>query len=404
MTIKIIDRPCGFGKTTQILKSFEEDKKYLVVVPYLTEVDRFISDACVSFNSPTIDDHDSKYESIQDLLINGENIVTTHALYYSLVVMARLGLLDDYHLIIDEVPTIISEGKGVKVKSYKDVYLKGGFLVEDPETGLVSPTEKWEECLNDVDDTLDKTVYNQAKSGCLYRVDGKFFIWLFPSELLTRNLTTSIYTYLAEGSPLLAYLDRLGVSYEHDIDHQSDLEFRGRAKKLIDIKSLDSIDKVKFTATAQGKMPVSTKKQVSGKLKRLRENELQEVNKRDIMVTSLKANWFTKTDTPSGFSKGTGLFNETQWVPNTTRGTNNYNHCHALIYLWDQYINDAHRRFLGMEDFNKSHNQYAISELIQWIYRSRVRNGQPITLYLPSSRMRRLLEDWMDGKDLADDQ
>ena len=36
---------------------------------------------------------------------------------------------------------------------------------------------------------------------------------------------------------------------------------------------------------------------------------------------------------------------------------------------------------------------YALTELIQWVWRSRVRNGHPITLYLPSPRMRTLLKD-----------
>jgi len=36
---------------------------------------------------------------------------------------------------------------------------------------------------------------------------------------------------------------------------------------------------------------------------------------------------------------------------------------------------------------------YALTELIQWVWWSRVRRGEPITLYLPSPRMRRLFEE-----------
>jgi hypothetical protein len=39
----------------------------------------------------------------------------------------------------------------------------------------------------------------------------------------------------------------------------------------------------------------------------------------------------------------------------------------------------------------------ALSELIQWVWPSRVRKGEPITLYLPSPRMRRLFEEWLVG-------
>ncbi len=37
---------------------------------------------------------------------------------------------------------------------------------------------------------------------------------------------------------------------------------------------------------------------------------------------------------------------------------------------------------------------YALSELVQWLWRSRIRNGQPIDAYIPSERMRGLLDAW----------
>ena len=40
---------------------------------------------------------------------------------------------------------------------------------------------------------------------------------------------------------------------------------------------------------------------------------------------------------------------------------------------------------------------YALSELIQWIFRSAIRDGKEIWLYIPSKRMRNLLIDWIGG-------
>ena len=40
--IKIIDYPCGSGKTTRMIENFKEDRKYLVILPLLSEVDRVI--------------------------------------------------------------------------------------------------------------------------------------------------------------------------------------------------------------------------------------------------------------------------------------------------------------------------------------------------------------------------
>jgi len=41
--INILDYPCGSGKTTQMIEGFEVGRKYLVILPYLTEIDRLLA-------------------------------------------------------------------------------------------------------------------------------------------------------------------------------------------------------------------------------------------------------------------------------------------------------------------------------------------------------------------------
>ena len=43
--IRIIDLPCGYGKSSRITNSFDKRENYIAVVPYLSEVTRFITDA-----------------------------------------------------------------------------------------------------------------------------------------------------------------------------------------------------------------------------------------------------------------------------------------------------------------------------------------------------------------------
>ena len=40
---------------------------------------------------------------------------------------------------------------------------------------------------------------------------------------------------------------------------------------------------------------------------------------------------------------------------------------------------------------------WALSELIQWLFRSAIREEKEVNLYMPSSRMRSLLKDWLDS-------
>jgi len=153
---------------------------------------------------------------------------------------------------------------------------------------------------------------------------------------------------------------------------------------------------LKFSYTGQQTMTKADHKKVSGALKNTRERLMRGVPKENIMITSAKSMWSTPAGKPGPFAIGSRLFENTNWVPNMTRGTNDYRHCSHLIYLWDQNLNPRIAEFLGV-DSQRHRDMYAISELIQWVYRSRVRDGQPITLYLPSSRMRKLLQRWLDG-------
>ena len=43
-----------------------------------------------------------------------------------------------------------------------------------------------------------------------------------------------------------------------------------------------------------------------------------------------------------------------------------------------------------------SNRLFALQEMLQWIWRSAIRDGKPIDLYIPSERMRSLLVEWLD--------
>ena len=116
----------------------------------------------------------------------------------------------------------------------------------------------------------------------------------------------------------------------------------------------------------------------------------------NILITCAKDGWYKKdnVDVAGPFASGSKLFQGANWVAKVTRGTNDYAHCSHLIYLYDQHMNHLVARWL--EDNSRAFKEaYALTELIQWVWRSRVRNGQPITLYLPSPRMRQLMEKWL---------
>ena len=86
----------------------------------------------------------------------------------------------------------------------------------------------------------------------------------------------------------------------------------------------------------------------------------------------------------------------TKYVVFNERATNAYKDRTVLAYLANPYMNVGLKNFYSYHGADASHDAYALSTLVQWIWRSAIRDGKEVYLYLPSRRMRELLVNWMD--------
>ena len=86
------------------------------------------------------------------------------------------------------------------------------------------------------------------------------------------------------------------------------------------------------------------------------------------------------------------------FVPCNAKATNDFKDRWVLAYLINLNMNPEIAKFFSPIKVDK--NQFSLGMLLQWIWRSRIRDDKPIELYLPSPRMRQLLSDWFEGKDL----
>jgi len=206
-------------------------------------------------------------------------------------------------------------------------------------------------------------------------------------------------TYEAEGSMMVSYLRKLGLPFEVSNDNHLEEDFKAKAAELITIEDIGALSKLKLAYSGQekGMSSSSCYSKVSRSLKNLKERKLVGVVINFILITSKKDAWLQASNDnqpkPGVFAKNLRL-KDAKWIANNTRGTNDYMQCSHLIYLYDQHMHPVVARWLG--DSSRAFNDaYALTELIQWVWRSRVRIGEPITLYLPSARMRRLFEEWL---------
>lgn len=70
------------------------------------------------------------------------------------------------------------------------------------------------------------------------------------------------------------------------------------------------------------------------------------------------------------------------------------------MYLINREVNPFEKNFIKKycstgKDFNK--NIYALSDLIQWIWRSSIRNNKEISIYIPSKKMRNIFLGWLNS-------
>lgn len=91
--------------------------------------------------------------------------------------------------------------------------------------------------------------------------------------------------------------------------------------------------------------------------------------------------------------KGKGYSN--QFVSYNCRSTNDYDDRFNLAYCVNVYLHPGITQFFKQRGINIDEDLYGLSEMIQWIWRSRIRKGENINIYIPSIRMRNLLIAWM---------
>jgi len=84
------------------------------------------------------------------------------------------------------------------------------------------------------------------------------------------------------------------------------------------------------------------------------------------------------------------------WVPYTQKGINSMRNRDVLAWLVNLYQNGTKRSFISRHGVKYDEEGFALSNMIQWVWRSAIRDGDEIWLYVPSRRMRTLFTAWMN--------
>ena len=112
-----------------------------------------------------------------------------------------------------------------------------------------------------------------------------------------------------------------------------------------------------------------------------------------VRTNSSKAMW-TCFDPNKAKVKSNGI--ASCWVPFNQMSTNLYREKSDLAFLVNRYMKPPIVKYFEAFNFNVSQEKFALSELVQWLFRSGLRDGKSVNVYLPSYRMRSLLVEWLN--------
>lgn len=403
--VNILDSVMGSGKTTyifneinrRVLSDDDGSARFLYVSPFLSEVGdpdkKHVKDrvgrihrecSVADFKSPTASP--TKATSLNRLLSQGENVCCTHKLFSDMSEeTAELLESEGYEVIIDEAINVVQPFTKIKDGDMK--YVKQSIRINS-ETLQVEWTA--------LDDGA--SLFDYIKKLChenrLYCYNGKFFIWELPPSILTRAKTVTICTYLFRSSVLHGYMRRHSIPFEYlnvsELGLASEESKIREATKLIEVVTNPYIEKLgKFSMTKTG---YSNHKTVTlTKMKNMVSNMLQ----RHLDVKSSELIWTCFKDQQKKLS-GRGY--SRSWLSCSARATNDYGDRKVGIYLVDRYPNHTVNMFLQKSGAALDRDLFGLAEMLQWIWRLRIRNNQPIQLVIPSKRMRELLQRWLDGE------
>lgn len=390
--VRVVDARMGRGKTSAAIRYMDENagkKRFIYVTPYLAEVDR-ICDAC-GFDQPD-NEKTSKLTTLKSLMRRGSNIATTHSLFYSMD-DACLELIreKDYCLIVDESLDVLSK---VHIHS-GDADLIMRFCTDRNEDGTLT----W---ILDGYEGIFQGYKEAADRNSLYCIDDYLYNLMSP-ELLTSFSEVWMLTYLFDGQMERAYLEYFDIPYEiWGIDTADGHRFAPGPDKpepidygeLIEIVYNESLNKIgddKFALSASSFVGKSFKDPYVRKIRGALDRYLRANND----VSTKEKIWTTYKNCAILIDQASGRY-ATQFLQISARATNEYRNCSVLAYMANRFIDPNYSKFFAKHGVNINHNQYALSELLQWVWRSRIRDGKPIKLYIPSSRMRKLLTDWIE--------
>lgn len=242
----------------------------------------------------------------------------------------------------------------------------------------------------------------RAITGELFYLNNTMLLYSYPIELLRSFEDVYVLTYMFAAQTQRYYFDMKGLKYDYIGTRKSPdggyifteraevPEYARHLKEKIHI-----VDSEKMNSVGNGKYALSMR-------------WFQERAEQD-SVDKLKKNVHNFFNNTSGSKASDRLWatyaasrEELQgrykqnFLSFNSRATNNYRDKTCLAYLVNVFMNPFEYNFFVSQGVQPDQDGYALSVMVQWVWRSAIREGKDIEIYIPSKRMRDLLIAWCD--------
>ena len=220
-----------------------------------------------------------------------------------------------------------------------------------------------------------------------------------PLDLFRQAKDVFILTYLWEASITCAYLKSEGIDYDYwYIDSSGDAEMLTPEEQPF-VPSVGIRELIRFdygrndSAKRHGKAYLSfswyehaSKELLSelGKAARLFARRSFQ-NGREYIYTTFKD--FVDIISSHSMKK--------HFVACNRRASNEFGDATAVGYFVNRYMNPNINKYFWQFGAAIPDNAYGLSEMVQFIWRSAIRNGEMIYLFIPAARMYNILMDWL---------
>ena len=455
--VKVIDSMPSTGKTCYMIEKINQLDpmvKVIYITPLLTETNR-IQEQCKKrkFQLPdTKKGKGSKQEHFKELLKRKANISSTHALFSNIdnetIQLIRAG---NYILVLDEVLGVFNnfdiynrkpKPSDNKEKKKKLTQKQEDELKEKDEIGLNKDMKllisnnfatvdsyfkvTWNNESEDKDAFYLYEDFKQAvDNGQIYFVSETYLLWMFPPQVF-QDTFKEIYilTYQFDYQIQSAYFKFFDIPYEKYgvIKYREDRRYNWKFKfvdyldydnyRNYDIKKRKQLKELITICDSPRLNEIGTKEPADKrKYELLSWSNYDKMDKTALKIIQTKSTSYlnkhlddkTSTMIWTTFKDYKGDIRSSRmpvkdFVSLNARATNEYRDKTGVIYLVNRFQNPFYSNLFKTKGISIDKDGYALAEMLQFIFRTAIREDTPIKVFVPSERMRLLLISWLDGQ------